>query len=53
MDIKKAIEWQETFKKVYQNSPNEMAKEAFEACDMAIKALKLINHESENDQNEQ
>ena len=27
MDINKAIEWQETFKKTYKNSPNEIAKE--------------------------
>lgn len=37
MDIKRAIEWQETFKKTYESSPNEIAKEVFEACDMAIK----------------
>ena len=43
MDINKTIEWQETFKKTYKNSPNEIAKEAFEACDMAIKALKTMN----------
>ena len=43
MDIKKAIEWQETFKRTYKNSPNEISKEAFEACDMVIKALKLMD----------
>lgn len=46
MDIKKAIEWQETFKKTYKNSPNEITKEAFEACDMAIKALKLMDNQN-------
>lgn len=47
MDIKKAIEWQESFKKTYKNSPNEIAKEAYEACDMAIRALKLMNTEND------
>ena len=53
MDIEKEIEWQEAFKKTYNNSPNGIAKEAFEACDMAIKALKLVNDDSEIDRNKQ
>lgn len=30
-----------------------MEKEAFEACDIAIEALKLMNPDYENDQKEQ
>ena len=41
MDIEKAIEWQKAFKRTYKNSP--MEKEAYDACDMAIEALKLMN----------
>lgn len=37
MDIKKAIEWQNAFKRTYKGNP--MEKEALEACDMAIEAL--------------
>lgn len=44
MDINKAIKWQEAFKKTYKNNPCE--KEAYEACDMAIKALKLMDNKN-------
>lgn len=49
MDIQKAIEWQEAFKRTYKGNP--MEKEAFAACDMAIKALKLtvLDYESEHE----
>lgn len=46
MDIKKAIEWQETFKKTYKNSPDKIVKEICEACDMAIEALKLMDNKN-------
>lgn len=51
MNIKKAIEWQEAFKKTYKNIPLE--KEAVEACDMAIKALNLMKQNSDNDSEEE
>lgn len=44
MDIKKAIEWQEAFKKTYKN--NTCEKEAYEACDMTIEALKLMDNQN-------
>ncbi len=40
MDIEKAIEWQEKFKKAYKS----MSQEADEACDFTIKALEELNH---------
>lgn len=49
MDVNKAIEWQEAFKRTYKNSPSEISKEVFEACDVAIKALKLMDNDSEID----
>ena len=46
MNIEKAIEWQEAFKKTYKNSPDKIVKEVSEACDMAIEALKLMNNKN-------
>lgn len=37
MEINKAIEWQNAFKRTYKGNP--MEKEVCEACDMAIKTL--------------
>lgn len=37
MEIKKAIEWQNAFKRTYKDNP--MENEVLEACDMAIEAL--------------
>lgn len=42
MDIKKAIEWQEAFKRTYKGNPNE--KEVYEACDKAIEALNKMKN---------
>ena len=46
MDIKKAIELQEAFKKTYKNSPDKIVKEVCDACDMAIEALKLMDNKN-------
>lgn len=48
MDIKKAIKWQETFKKTYKNSPDKIVEEVCVACDMAIEALKLMENNIED-----
>ena len=48
MTIQEAIAWQKTFKKTYAGFPVE----ADIACDMAIKALKILEQETKKEKSD-